>query len=200
MTLAWSFQLVAYEWCFGQRVVVRQEIMIRERGKVCGERDKMDSKANGQAQTQSDTYKHARSHTYTWTHIYTPTLWFMQTELVSSRDLSSPEGLRGNQTEYLRQASLIPLVRLKSHAHTHKLYLGKEILKKTGYRYICLLAYICVCFSVCALLSFLYISTLGFPKQFYIWEKHKWEQVSIQKYAHSLQPFSKSNCDTHSFL
>ena len=43
----------------------------------------------------------------------------MQTESVSSRDLSSPEGLRGNQTEYLRQASLIPLVRLKSHSHTH---------------------------------------------------------------------------------
>lgn len=61
----------------------------------------------------------------------------MQTELVSSRDLSSPEGLRGNQTEYSRQASLIPLVRLKSHAHTlththartrtHKLYLVQKI-------------------------------------------------------------------------
>lgn len=43
----------------------------------------------------------------------------MQTESVSSRDLSSPEGLGGNQTEYLRQASLIPLVRPKSHVHTH---------------------------------------------------------------------------------
>lgn len=46
----------------------------------------------------------------------------MQTESVSSRDLSSPEGLGGNQTEYLRQASLIPLVRPKSHVRAHKLH------------------------------------------------------------------------------
>ncbi len=91
----------------------------KREGKNLGNGDKMDSRENGQAQTKSDTYKHARSHTHT--HIHTPTLWFMQTESVSSRDLSSPEGLRENQTEYLRQASLIPLVRLKSHTckHTH---------------------------------------------------------------------------------
>lgn len=44
----------------------------------------------------------------------------MQTESVSSRDLSSTEGLRGNQTEYLRQAFLIPLVRWKSHTHASR--------------------------------------------------------------------------------
>ena len=102
----------------GQRTVVRQKNKDKREGEIWGNGDKMDGNASGQAKTKSIHIK-MQDHTHTHTHIRTPTLWFMQTESVSSRDLSSPEGLRGNQTEYLRQASLIPLVRLKSHSHTH---------------------------------------------------------------------------------
>lgn len=75
------------------------------------DRNKLDSQAYKQA------YKQGPVHINTQDHIHKTTLWFMQTESVSSRDLSSTEGLRGNQTEYLRQAFLIPLVRWKSHTH-----------------------------------------------------------------------------------